>query len=69
MTNPTKPGGLEFQFGGNAMLRRIAGKANDLTALLNPDSVAVMPTDRTAAVDFPHIVSFAAMPVPRFILR
>jgi hypothetical protein len=69
VTDPAKPGGLEFQLGRNATLRRIAGKANNLTALLNPNSIAVMSWDRTATVDLAHIVSFASVSIPRLILR
>jgi hypothetical protein len=68
MTNPTEPGRFQFQFGGNAALGRVAGKANDLTALLNPNSVTVMLLERTATVDFTYIVSFAPVSIPRFIL-
>jgi hypothetical protein len=69
MTNPAKPGTFEFQFGGNASLRGIAGKGNDLATLFDSRPVSSVLLDRTATVDFPHIICFSSVSVPRFILR
>jgi hypothetical protein len=51
------------------MLRRVTSKANDLATLIYPNTVPMMPTNRTAAVNFTDIIGFSPVPVPRFVLR
>jgi hypothetical protein len=65
MTYPAEPGCLEGIL-SLAAARRIAGELQHLATLLDPESIALMPTKPTG-VRFLHLVRFTAVHVPRLV--
>ena len=69
MTDPAKPGVLQFERGGNLLLWRISRKLQHLRAICHSLCVAMMPREGTAGIDFHNVVGFASVAIPRLIFR